>query len=68
MAAPSSEWKVDRLASVATWGEYRIKFIPQSEGSRYWAYGPGGQFLGTGWGKDVTDFKALCEQHAASRK
>lgn len=68
MAAPFSDWNIDRLAGETTWNGYRIKWCKQAVGAHYWAYGPGGQFLCTGWGENATDFIELCQQHAASRK
>lgn len=66
--AERSNWQIDRQAGEARWNGYRIKWYRQREGARYWAYGPGGQFLGTGWGADASTYIELCEQHAASRQ
>lgn len=68
MAAPFSDWHIDREAGEATWNGYRIKWYRQQHGALYWAYGPGGQFLASGWGEKATSFIELCEQHAANRK
>lgn len=65
--ADFSAWQIDREAGAATWNGYRIKWYRQKQGAMYWAYGPRGQFLATGWGEDASSFIELCEKHAASK-